>query len=211
MTKITWGDKGDLLYETGADRGVLYIPGIDGVPWNGLISVDESPSGASPVQFYIDGFNYLNLSGSEEYEARIEAFTAPLEFAACDGYSVMHKGLFISQQRRTSFHLTYRTLLGNDVSDIEYGYKIHLVYNALASPPKTNHVTLGDNVEAAVFGWDITTTPAIFPGIRPTAHLVVDSSKTSSARMSALEDQLYGDIDGSPRMPTPTELLAIFA
>lgn len=210
MARLTWGDVGQRYYETGLDRGVLYVDANSGVPWNGLTSVTESPSGGESRPYYLDGAKYMNIAAVDEYEASIQAFSSPPEFDVCDGNAVLYSGLVATNQRRKSFGLCYRTFLGNDVDGVNHAYKIHLVYNALASPTQHNNATIGSSTEPLDLSWAITTTPPITNLYRPTAHLIIDSRSLSSGRLLALEDVLYGTIDTASRMPSQTELLAMF-
>jgi hypothetical protein len=211
MTRLLWDSVGERFFETGVDRGVLYVTGTTtGVAWSGLTSVSESPSGGDPKPYYIDGVKYLNLSTAEEFEATITAFSAPTDFGRCDGIVPVQKGLYVTQQARATFGFSYRTLLGNDVSGTELGYKIHIVYNALAAPANRNNSSLSDSPEAVDLSWSITTLPPKLTGYRPTAHFVVDSRMTPTATLTAIEDILYGNATSSPRLPTVTELVALF-
>jgi hypothetical protein len=210
MTKIIWGTSGERVYEAGVDRGVLYVGLTQGVAWNGLTAVKENPSGGEAVPYYIDGFKYLNVSAGEEFEATIDALSSPLEFFACDGISSLANGLFATQQPRVSFGLSYRTKLGNDLNGLDHGYKIHLVYNALAAPSSRDNNTLNTASTPVGFSWSITSRPPIVSGIRPTAHLVVDSRKASAVVLTSLEGLLYGtDVLGA-RLPSPQELITLF-
>jgi hypothetical protein len=174
MTRLNWDVVGERTFETGVDRGVLYVDGSDGVPWNGLISVSESPSGADLSEYYIDGIKYLQLLAGEEFTATIDAFTYPDEFASCDGTRSVGNGLFVTQQPRKGFSLSYRSQVGNDVDGISHGYKIHVVYNALAAPSARQRNSLSDSIAPLNFSWQISTKPPRFAGYKPTAHLVID-------------------------------------
>lgn len=217
MVALTWDKAGERVYETGVDHGVLYIPGADGVynsgfAWNGLVSVSESPSGAEPSPQYADNIKYLNLMSAEEFGATIEAFTYPDEFAQCDGTASPVEGVFIGQQARKTFGLSYRTLVGNDLEGTAYGYKLHLIYGALAAPTEKAYNTVNDSPEAITFSWEVSTTPVeVGEGFKPTASLTVDSTKVSAAAMKKLEDVLYGAGSGStaPKLPTPAEVITI--
>jgi len=185
MTKLIWDDVGERVYETGVNQGVLYVRDEmgaypTGVPWNGLISVTESPSGGEPTPFYANNIKYLNLMSAEEFGASIEAFTYPSEFEVCDGSAEGAPGVSVGQQGRTSFGLAYKTLLGNDVSDTSYGYKLHLVYGALAAPSEKAYQTINDSPEAITFSWEVTTTPVKVDGMEPTAVLTLDSTKANA-------------------------------
>lgn len=217
MAKITWDNVGARTYETGVDHGVLYIPDTkgdytNGVAWNGLVSVSESPSGAEPSPQYADNIKYLNLMSNEEFGATLEAFTYPDEFAQCDGSAALTTGVYIGQQARKSFGLAYRSLVGNDLVGTAYGYKLHLIYGAMAAPTEKGYTTVNDSPEAITFSWSLSTTPVEVPdGFRPTASLTIDSTKVDAAAMKKLEDVLYGATTGStgPRLPLPSEVLTL--
>lgn len=211
MTKLTWGNSGERFYELGVDRGVLYVEGLDGVVWNGLISVSESPDGGEAKPYYIDGYKYLNVSAAEEFEATIEAYSSPEEFDRCDGLDSIHNGLFISQQPRESFGFSYRTKVGNDVDGMEHGYKIHLVYNALASPPERSNESLSDDISPIIFSWDITTLPPYTSDYTPSAHFIIDSRKTPLELLTEIEAMLYGTDNTSPYLPSAYELTNLYA
>ncbi len=209
MPRLIWNSVGTRFYETGVDRGVLYVEGLPGVAWTGLTSVVEHPTGGSQSAFYIDGVKYLNIPSAEEFEATINAFTYPDEFGQCDGTNRIHSGLFITQQRRKSFGLSYRSKIGTDLNG-EFGYKIHIVYNALAAPSDRTNKTLDDSTDPADFSWNITTRPPSTLGYKRTAHIIVDSRLTNPATMAAIEDILYGSESELPRVPSLTELFDVF-
>lgn len=214
--KLQWDTVGDRLYETGVDQGVLYIPdGLgaydDGVAWNGLVTVTESPSGADATPTYADNIKYLNLVSAEQFGGTIEAYTYPDEFAACDGTATPTPGVAIGQQTRKTFGLCYRTRLGNDVDSTDYGYKLHLVYGALAAPSEKAYGTINDTPAAINFSWAITTTPVSVPGLKPTASIVIDSTNVSSDDLLALEALLYGTDGAGARLPLPGEVLGLFS
>lgn len=210
MAKLVWGTVGERFYEAGVDRGVLFIDNL-GYVWNGLKAIRENPSGGTPRPFYMDGTKYLNLSAAEEFEASLEAFAAPSQFSECDGSKQPYAGLFITHQPRKSFGLSYRTLIGNDLEHLERGYKLHLVYNALANPQDRSNSTLNTSTEPLALAWSITTTPPPISGFRPTAHLIIDSRNTPPVKLATIEDILYGTSITAPRMPTIDELLSIFS
>ena len=217
MSKLTWDKTGERLYETGVDRGVLYIPNLsgiynNGVAWNGLTTVTESPSGAEATALYADNIKYLNLISAEEFGATIEAYTYPEEFGQFDGTASPVSGLHIGQQSRRAFGLAYRTRLGNDVVGSDFGYKLHLIYNATAAPSEKAYATINDSPEAITFSWELTTTP-INAGdtLKPTAQLTIDSTKVDPDALSDLEDILYGTPGVDPRLPTPEEVVALFS
>ena len=216
MPKIVWDKTGERFYETGVDRGVLYPQDNtgaypEGVAWNGLTAVTESPSGAEPTPLYADNIKYLNLMSAEEFEATIEAYTYPDEFAACDGSAELTPGVRIGQQDRSAFGLSYRTLVGNDTDGESHGYKIHLIYGALAAPSDKGYQTINDTPDAITFSWSISTTPVPVEGFKPTASLEIDSRTVESAKLKALEDILYGTVEGEARLPLPNEVLTILA
>jgi hypothetical protein len=210
MAKIIWGAIGARGFEVGADRGVLYPPSGIGVPWNGLISVDESPTGGEPKPYYLDGIKYLQVASAEEFDASIKAFSAPTEFDICDGTAALYAGLFITQQPRKQFGFAYRTLIGNDVDGSDHGYKIHIVYNALAKPTSRNNQSIGASTEPIDLSWDISTVPPTITGVKPSAHIVISSLTASSAHLIAVENILYGTDTVAPRQPTIAELITIF-
>ena len=213
MAKLVWDKTGDRLYETGVKNGVLYIPtaGVysKGVAWNGLTAVTESPSGAEATALYADDTKYLSLMSAEEFGATIEAYTYPDEFAACDGSAELADGVMIGQQKRSIFGLCYKTTIGNDTEGNDHGYKLHIIYGAQAKPSERAYATINDSPEAITFSWEITTTPVNVTGAKPTASLVIDSTKADPSKLSALEDILYGK-DGEPgneaRLPLPDEI-----
>lgn len=217
MAKITWDDTGKRLYETGTDHGVLYLLGEGGtyetgVAWNGLTAVNESPSGAEATALYADNIKYLSLMSAEEFGGTIEAYTYPDEFNQCDGNAEPQEGVIIGQQDRAIFGLSYRTLIGNDVDGQSHGYKIHLVYGAQASPSEKAYATVNDSPEAVTFSWEFTTTPVNVTGFKPTASLVIDSTKVDPTDLQTLETALYGnDSTGTPKLPLPDEVIAMFA
>lgn len=214
MTQLKWDNVGERFYETGVDHGVLYLPdtnGVynDGVAWNGLTTVTESPSGAEATPLYADNIKYLNLISAEQFGATVEAFTYPDEFAQFDGTASPHAGVSIGQQGRKSFGLSYRTRLGNDV-DSDLGYKIHLVYGCQAAPSERAYATVNDTPEAISFSWTISTSPVSVTGHKPTALLTIDSTKVSPAGLTALENALYGTAGADPRLPSPDEVIGMF-
>jgi len=215
MSKLVWDKTGERFYETGVNQGVLYLRGEDGtysngVAWNGLISVTESPSGAEVTPLYADNIKYLNLMSAEEFGATIEAYTYPDEFAQCDGSAEIAPGVMIGQQNRKVFGLSYKTTLGNDVDGNDHGYKLHIIYGALAAPSEKGYSTINDSPEAITFSWEITTTPVSVTGFKPTASIVIDSTKVDATDLEALEEILYGTIDNDPYLPLPDEISSLF-
>lgn len=216
MPKLVWDKTGERLYETGVDHGVLYpvqAGGVynKGVAWNGLISVTESPSGAEASPIYADNIKYLNLMSAEEFGATIEAYMYPDEFAECDGSAEIAKGVNIGQQSRKTFGLCYRTVVGNDVDSNEHGYKLHMIYGALAAPSEKGYQTINDSPEAITFSWELSTTPVNVEGFKPTASLTIDSTKADPVKLAALEKILYGDTnpETEARLPLPDEIATL--
>ena len=208
---LVWDATGERMYETGVEKGVLYVQSASGtypkgVAWNGLTAVTESPSGAEANAIYADDMKYLNLYSAEEFGATVEAYTYPDEFAECDGSAELVPGVIIGQQKRKAFGLCYRTVLGNDVLNDEYGYKLHIIYGAMASPSEKAYNTVNDSPEAITFSWEVTTTPVNVAGMKPTASLVIDSTKVDKANLAALETILYGNETTEPRLPLPDEI-----
>lgn len=213
MAKLEWDKTGERFYETGVDHGVLYLLGeggayTKGVAWNGLTAVTESPSGAEATPLYADNIKYLNLMSAEEFGATIEAFTYPEEFAECDGSASIADGVSIGQQARKTFGLSYRTIIGNDV-DNNLGYKLHLIYGALAAPSEKAYATVNDNPEAITFSWEVTTTPVSVEGFKPTATVTIDSTKCDKTKLAALEAILYGSESEEARLPLPSEIATL--
>lgn len=215
MAILSWDNVGERLFETGVDRGVLYIQnnGIydTGYAWNGLTAVTESPSGAEATAQYADNIKYLNLVSAEEFGGTIEAFTYPTAFAQCDGTAYPQTGVAVGQQARKSFGFSFRTRLGNDTQGTDNGYKLHLVYGALAAPSEKAYNTINDSPEAMTFSWEFTTTPVAVTGLKPTAILTIDSTKVSSSALTSLENALYGTAGTNARLPLPDEVIAFFA
>ena len=214
MSKIVWDQTGERLYETGVKQGVLYVQDSGGtypkgVAWNGLTAVTESPSGAEATPLYADDIKYLNLISTEELGGTIEAYTYPDEFAECDGSASIATGVYIGQQPRKTFGMCYTTTVGNDVDSNAHGYKLHLIYGALASPSEKAYSTINDSPEAITFSWEFSTTPVNVTGFKPTANIVIDSTKVASEKMTALEKILYGDTEAEPRLPLPDEVAQV--
>jgi len=209
MARLSWGSIGDRFYEAGIDHGVLYPKVGAGVAWKGLVSVNEEPSGGEATPYYQDGINYLNVSSIEEFNATVSAFSAPAEFNPSDGIASIANGLFATQQPRAEFGLSYRTLVGNDLSGLDYGYKLHLVYNALASPSSRENTSISDSPEPIMLSWAINTVPMAVASHRPSAHLIIDSRQVSDSIMLTVEDYIYGTASLAPALPTPTALVAM--
>jgi len=215
MAKLVWDATGSRFYETGVKNGVLYAQDNTGayptgVAWNGLAAISESPSGAEASPIYADDIKYLNLYSVEEFAATVEAYTYPSEFEECDGSAVLVTGALIGQQARKSFGLCYRTVIGNDTDGENKGYKIHIIYGCKASPSEKAYTTINDSPEAISFSWEITTTPVNVTNMKPTATLVIDSTKftttAAQAKLAALEAVLYGDASNTARLPLPDEI-----
>ena len=219
MSKLKWDQTGEKFYETGVKNGVLYLLNESGkyntgVAWNGLTAVTESPSGAEATKLYADDTNYVSLYSAEVFGATVEAYTYPPEFEACDGTAQLTKGVTIGQQDRSTFGMCYRTTIGNDVAGNDYGYKLHLIYGAKASPSEKAYNTINDSPEAITFSWELTTTPVTVNGFKPTASITIDSTKADPTKLAALEDILYGK-DGEPgseaRLPLPDEIKTLMS
>ena len=214
MSRLIWDQVGKKFYETGVSNGVLYVANGEGgyktgVAWNGLSQVTENPSGAEATPIYADNIKYLNLISAEEFGATIEAYTYPDEFAECDGSAQVVAGVTIGQQDRKQFGFTYRTIIGNDVRGDSLGYKIHVVYNCLAAPSAKTYGSINESPEAITFSWEVTTTPVNVEGYKPSATLVIDSTKVKAATLKAVEDKLYGGTDSEPTLPSLEDLIQI--
>ena len=221
--KLVWDKTGEHFYETGVKNGVLYPMSASGtypkgVAWNGLTAITESPSGAEATALYADDIKYLNLMSNEEFGATVEAYTYPDEFAECDGSASLTEGVYIGQQARKTFGLCYRTTLGNDAKGNDYGYKLHIIYGAMASPSEKAYSTINDSPDAITFSWELSTTPVAVANFKPTASLTIDSTKVDTVKLTALEEILYGK-DGTgedhttgavdPRLPLPDEIATL--
>ena len=214
MSKIVWDQIGEHLYETGVKNGVLFPMSAEGgydkgVAWNGLTSINESPSGAEPTNLYANNAKYLTLMSAEDFGGTIEAYTYPEEFAECDGSAALATGVYIGQQSRKTFGLSYRNEIGNDVLGPDYGYKLHLVYGAVASPSEKTNQTINEDPEAATMSWEFKTTPVTVTGFKPTAHLYIDSTKVDKEKLAQLEAILYGTEEAEARLPLPDEVAQI--
>lgn len=220
MAKLTWDNTGEHLYETGVRNGVIYLQNANGtygngVAWNGLTGVTESPSGAEATAIYADDIKYLNLYSAEEFGATIEAYTYPDEFAECDGSASPVDGMIVGQQPRKAFGFCYRTVLGNDVAGEAYGYKLHILYGCRVSPSEKAYQTINDSPEAITFSWELTTTPVaitdangnVINNYKPTACVVIDSTKADATKLAALEAKLYGSDNAEPTLPLPSQII----
>lgn len=211
MAKLEFNTVGERLFETGVKRGVLYVMGDrgtyeNGVVWNGLTAVTEKPTGAEATNLYADDIKYLVLTGAEEFEATIEAYTYPEEFEQCDGSAELAKGVNIGQQSRKTFAFCYTTSLGNDTKGQEHGYKIHIIYGCKAKPSEKAYSTINDNPEAITFSWDVSTTPVPVEDMKPTATVVIDSTRVDPGKLRQLEEKLYGSASSEPTLMMPNEI-----
>ena len=216
MPKLTWDDTGKRLYELGVDHGVLYVQDPTGtyptgVAWNGLVSVTESPSGAEPNPQYADNIKYIDLISAEEFGGTIEAFTYPDKFGVCDGTASPSMGLVLGQQTRKRFGMSYRTKIGNDVDQMDHGYKIHLIYGALAAPSEKAYASINDSPEAITFSWEFSTIPVKLTtgSYKPVSSLTIDSTKVDPAKLALLEAELYGDDTSLANLPLPDEIITL--
>lgn len=215
MTAITWDAAGSHVYHTGVSKGVLYVfdnstnAYKDGVAWNGLKTVTESPSGAEATSIYADNIKYLTLTSAEEFKVTIEAYTYPDEFAECDGTAQLAKGVTVGQQNRSRFALCYSTILGNDTKGDQYGELIHVVYGAVASPSEKAYATVSDSPDAIAFSWECNTTPVAVQGMKPASLLTLDSTKVDATKLKAVLDKLYGNAAGPAKLLMPNEIMAL--
>lgn len=210
MTRLVWDDSGSRVYETGVDRGVLAVNGGPGVSWSGLSLIVENFTGGDTEAFYLDGEKYLQVPSYEEFEATLSAYTYPEEFEECEGTYRIRYGLFLSQQRKKPFDLSYRTLIGNDIDGPDYAYKIHVVYNAIVKPSRRNYASINPDVNPDLFSWDLSTLPIRAENNKKSAHVVIDSRLTNEDTLSALETVLYGDESTSSSIPTIEEIIQIY-
>ena len=220
---IEWDKTSERLYETGTDHGVLYVMANDGsypkgVAWNGLTAVTESPEGAEPTDLWADNIKYLTLRSAEQFKYTIEAYTYPDEFAECNGEKELADGVVVGQQPRKAFGFCYRSVVGNDVQNNDYGYKLHLIYGATCSPSEKAYSTINDSPEAITFSWEATSTPINVNGIdKPVYQITIDSTKCDPDDLATLESKLYGTaaegqtpaVEGY--LPLPSEIMTIFA
>lgn len=214
MAKLAWGEAGKRFYETGVSNGVLYVQQKggtygQGVAWNGLTQVSESPSGGEANPLYADNYKYLNLMSNEEFGATIEAYTYPDEWKQCDGSAELTKGITIGQQERKSFGLCYKTIKGNDTEYNDFGYILHLIYGAKASPSEKSYASTNDSPEAITFSWEVTTTPVAVAGHKPTSVLTIDSSSIEPDKLKKLEDALFGTESAEPKLLLPDEVITL--
>ena len=212
MAKLVFNNVGERLFETGVKNGVLYVMGDDGayengVVWNGLTAVTESPSGAETTPLYADDVKYVVIYAAEEFGATVEAYTYPEEFEQCDGSAAISEGITIGQQTRKSFGMCYKTSVGNDVQGQDYGYKIHIIYGAKAAPSEKSYSTINDSPEAVTFSWELSTVPVPVEGHNPTATMVIDSTRVPAEKMALIEAKLYGSEESEATLPLPNEIL----
>lgn len=211
--KLVWDNVGERFYESGVEQAVLYVQEAEGygtgVAWNGIIGISENPSGAEPTPLYADNIKYLNLMSTEEFGVTIEAYTYPDEWSQCDGSAEIAKGVSVGQQPRKRFGLSYKTDVGNDLTE-DHGYKLHLVYGGTASPSEKGYATQSDTPEAITFSWEVTTTPVNIEGFKPSALITIDSTSVDAVKLKALEDILYGSTEEEARLPLPSELITLF-
>lgn len=210
MSRVQWDVTGQRLYHLGVDRGMFYIDDI-GVPWVGLASVTENPSGGDAQPYFLDGQKILNIPSGVDFDATIESYGVPPEFAQCAGRLLMGAGLYAADQPKLTFGFSYRTKVGNDLEGNDFAYKIHVVYNALAKVPDFAHETTNDTATIKSYSWSVTTVPVSASGVRPTAHVVVDSRLVTSEILAEIEDMLYGDVGDDPRLPALSELAPLLA
>lgn len=214
MAKLIFNNVGERLFETGVKNGVLYVMGDDGayengVVWNGLTAVTESPSGAETTPLYADDVKYVVIYAAEEFGATVEAYTYPEEFEQCDGSAAISEGITIGQQTRKSFGMCYKTSVGNDVQGQDYGYKIHIIYGAKAAPSEKSYSTINDSPEAVTFSWELSTVPVPVEGHNPTATMVIDSTRVPAEKLALIEAKLYGSEDAEATLPLPNEILEL--
>ena len=214
MARLIWDEVGQRFFETGVKNGVLYVQKNDGsyengVVWNGLTAVTESPSGAEETPLYADDVKYLTLRSAEEFGATVEAYTYPEEFERCDGSATIATGVTIGQQARRAFGLCYRTSVGNDIQGQNFSYKLHLIYGCTVAPSEKSYSTINDNPEAITFSWELSTVPVPVDGFSPTASLVIDASKVDEGKMQLLENALFGDDQNEAKLLLPNEIMEL--
>ena len=214
MAKLSWDKTGERFYETGTKKGVLYLMDetgaySNGVAWDGLTAVTESPSGAEATALFADDIKYLSLISAEDFAATIEAYQSPKEFDECDGSAEIAPGVTIGQQKRKTFGFSFQTIVGNDSAGNDLGYKIHLIYGATAAPSERAYTTVNDSPEAMTLSWELTTTPVSVTGFKPTAHVEIDSTKIDASKLAALEAILYGSDSEEARLPLPDEIVEL--
>ena len=214
MSRLIWDNTGERFYETGTDHGVLFKKNSDGtyakgVNWNGLSGVSDSPSGAEASPVWADNIKYINLMSNEEFGATITAYQSPAEFDECDGTVSPIAGMRVRQQSRKEFGFSWRTKIGNDTDGSDHGYVIHVAYNCIASPSEKSYQTINDSPEAMELSWELSTTPVDIPGMKPSAKIEFDSTLLTAAQMKIVEDTLWGTENSDPRLPSPSEWIAL--
>lgn len=208
MTQIVWDGPGQRYYQTGIDRGVLYVGSQPGVAWNGLTAVTKTPNGGDSNPFYIDGIQFSNQSKPEYYSATVNAYTYPIEFEACDGSGQPRPGLFVTGQTRQPFGLTYRTMIGNEFGQNDY--QINILYNATAAPTTRGHKAVNDAIQTVEFMWKLSALPVVMNGYKNTPHIVLDSRYIDPDVLAGIEEVLYGTEELTPRLPSYSELLDLY-
>ena len=214
MARLIWDEVGQRFFETGVKNGVLYVQNNDGsyangVVWNGLTAITESPSGAEETPLYADDVKYLTLRSAEEFGATIEAFTYPEEFEQCDGSAQIAEGITVGQQARKAFGLCYRTAVGNDIQGQEFSYKLHIIYGCTVAPSEKSYSTINDNPEAITFSWELSTVPVPVDGFKPTASLVIDANKVDAGKLQLLENALFGDSENEATLLLPNQIMEL--
>lgn len=214
MARLIWDEVGQRFFETGVKNGVLYVQNNDGsyangVVWNGLTAITESPSGAEETPLYADDVKYLTLRSAEEFGATIEAFTYPEEFEQCDGSAQIAEGITVGQQARKAFGLCYRTAVGNDIQGQEFSYKLHIIYGCTVAPSEKSYSTINDNPEAITFSWELSTVPVPVDGFKPTASLVIDANKVDAGKLQLLENALFGDAENEATLLLPNQIMEL--
>ena len=214
MAKLVWDEVGSRFFETGVKNGVLFVQNDEGgyntgVVWNGLTAVTESPSGAEETPLYADDIKYVVFYSNEEFGATIEAYTYPEEFEQCDGSAALGAGVTVGQQARRSFGLVYKTAVGNDIQGQDFGYKIHIIYGAKAAPSEKAYATVNDSPEAVTFSWEVSTVPVNVEGLKPTATVVIDSTKCDAEHLAAIEAKLFGTETEESTLLLPDEIKAL--
>jgi hypothetical protein len=208
MAKLEWDQVGERRFETGIDHGVLYLPDESAVPWNGLLSVVEDTS-RDVKSYFLDGIKYMDRHNPGAYSAKLQAYTYPDELDELLGTSEFIPGVQLHDQRARLFHLSYRTLVANDLEGVDHGYKIHLIYNVMANPNDATYKTLDASVSADAFEWSLSGTPPNVFGIRPTSHISLDSRHIDSDLLETIEGLIYGTEDDDPSFPSMVDLLAL--
>lgn len=211
MARLQWGLPGSKVFETGISHGVLYVEGLPGVPWDGLVSVNQNKNSGEFAEYYMEGVKYLRRLDPTDYKATLTAFTYPDEFERCDGSLELSPGFHASYQDHVPFGLTYRTLIGDDIQGTELGYRTHFVYNAMANPQDFTNATVAGDTTLTPMGWELNTIPLILPGLRPSAHFSIDSRRVPDSVNTRVEAMLFGTSTADPRLPLPTEIASLYS